>query len=433
MSATTASPAALSHSKSKLALFIWFLSAVFYLYECVLQVSPSVMVQDLMQSFHVNGTQLGNLAAFYFYSYAVMQIPVGVLVDNYNVRWLLTIASGACFLGCLIFSKATVLFHAEIGRLLIGFGSAFAVVSTMKLAANWFNAKHFPLLVGCMVSMGMLGSMIGEKPLALMVAGLGFRPTMMFLALMGLVLTALIFTFVRHSPKKADQTLSFKNAEHNMDNTPLLAGLKIVLTCRQSWLLAAYGGLMFASTSIFGALWGVPFIEQAYGLSRPEAAGIVSYLFLGWMLGAPITGLICELAKTEKTVMTIGAIGAGSAIALIIYCPIFPLWTLSLLMVLFGFFSSFFLPAFSLMRELHSNDYAGAALGFMNMANMIGGALGQPFIGYLLDMTQTASVANGHVYATAGYQMALTALPLMFLLSLVLIPMICIDTLKGNK
>ena len=56
---------------------MWTIAAGFFFYKYLIQVSPSVMTNDLMQAFQVNGAGLGNLSAFYFYAYLVMQIPVG--------------------------------------------------------------------------------------------------------------------------------------------------------------------------------------------------------------------------------------------------------------------------------------------------------------------------------------------------------------------
>ena len=179
---------------------VWFLTALFYLYENILQVSPGVMVPDLMASFSINSAALGGLIGFFFYAYASMQIPVGVLVDNYNARFLLTGATLSCIVGCVLFATATHVAVAAVGRLLIGFGAAFAAVCSMKIASNWFPAKQFSLLVGLMVTMGMLGSMIGEKPLAHLVDYMGWRYTVLTLAACGVVLVILIFSIILHSP-----------------------------------------------------------------------------------------------------------------------------------------------------------------------------------------------------------------------------------------
>jgi len=422
---STLNPHSQKNVSAALPWIIWFLAALFYFYENIIQVSPGVMVPDLMSTFSINSAALGSLIAFFFYSYASMQIPVGVLVDHYDARFLLTAATLSCVVGCILFGTATSLPIAAAGRMLIGVGAAFAAVCSMKLAANWYPGKQFSLLVGLMVTIGMLGSMVGEKPLALLVDRIGWRHSILWLAAAGVVLAILIVCIVRHSPTHLKKANALKREESKPRTQPIWHGLRQVIACRQSWMLAIYGGLMFASTSIFGGLWGVPFLMQVHHLNRPDAAGVVSMLFFGWVIGAPLTGVLVNLVNSHKKILWTGSIGALSVILLMLYVPSLSIMTLSILLVCFGFFSSCFLPSFTLMHDLHSDGNSGAALGFMNTANMVGGAVGQPLIGILLDWTWDGTLLHhARVYSTSSYQCALLALPIMIAISLLLLPFI---------
>lgn len=404
---------------------VWSLAALFYLYENLIQVSPGVMVPDLMKAFSINSAALGSVIAFFFYSYAGMQIPVGVLVDNYNARFLLTGAALSCALGCVLFATANSILMIAIGRLLIGFGAAFAAVCAMKLAANWFPPKKFSFLVGLMVTIGMMGSMIGGTPLALLVGNIGWRHTMLILAIIGIIVAILIMLVVRHSPNHSDKTNVSRKQDKKERNQPLLQGLLSVLKCRQSWLLATYGGLIFASTSIFGGLWGVPFLMKAYSLDKPTAAGIVSMIFFGWVIGSPLSGILTSVLNSYKKVLWLSSVGCLVVMLAVLYIPNLPTFLLSVLIFGFGLFSSFFLPSFTLMHDLHVNESSGAALGFMNAANMIGGAVGQPLIGVLLDATWNGTLINNErIYSVTDYQYAFACFPIMLIISLTLIPFI---------
>ncbi len=111
-------------SKSRyLPWLIWFLGAFFYFYENLLQVSPSVMVQDLMHALSIDAGGLGLLAGAFFCGYAPTQIPAGVLADHYSVRMLLGSAITFCVIGCLLFVSSHGIYQAAFGRLLIGIGS----------------------------------------------------------------------------------------------------------------------------------------------------------------------------------------------------------------------------------------------------------------------------------------------------------------------
>ena len=144
--------------------FIWLLGCSFYFYENLIEVSPGVISDKLINDFGIHGAVLGSAIAFFFYAYAPMQMPVGVLVDNFNVRYLLTGATLSCVAGCFLFAVAPSIIFIGAGRFFIGFGAAFAAVCTMKIATNRFSPKQFSLLVGFMVAIGMSGSIFGRGP-----------------------------------------------------------------------------------------------------------------------------------------------------------------------------------------------------------------------------------------------------------------------------
>ena len=397
---------------------MWGLAAFFYFYEVFIQVSPGVMVPELMRAFAINAAAVGNLAAFYFYIYAPMQIPVGLLIDRYGPRRLMTLAATCCALGCFLFGTAKILGIAEIGRLFIGFGSAFAVVGCLNIAAVWFPVRRFAFLTGLMVTIGSLGAIGAEAPLALLVSSMGWRTSMLILAVIGLILSILIWLCIRDKQNPGMQLVQSKRA-------PFLAALFQVIKGKQSWIIAIYGGLVFAPTSIFGGLWGVPFLVSAYHLDRPVAAGVMSMLFIGWVVGGPIGGWCSDYIHRRLPTLYIASIGALITLTTVIYVPNLTLFHLNVLLFAFGFFSSWFLPSFSIIREIHSSSATATALGFMNGINMVGGAAGQPFVGFLLDLCWKGNMLEGaRVYTLANFHSALIAIPIMLTASLFFVPFI---------
>lgn len=399
---------------------VWSLAALYYFYEFFLQVSPSVMVPDLMKSFHVSAEALGILGGVYFCAYAGMQIPAGVLLDRFGPRKILTFASFVCVIGALSFSLTTQLYAALIARFLIGFGSAFAVVSCLKLAANWFPTTRFALLTGLMLTVGMSGAIGGETPLALMVKNMGWRDSLMILATVGAVLCVLIFSIVRDKPKHAKSTQETKETWSN-----LYKGLRYIIVNKHTWFAAIYGGLMFAPTSVLGGLWGVPYLVAHYQISGATAGSVISMLFVGWAVGSPIGGWISDYLSRRKPTMIVGSIGALISILLFLYANDLSLWTSGFLLFCFGFFSSGFLPVFSLIREINPPQVNASAMGFTNTLNMVGGAVLQPFVGWMLDHLWQGNMQHGvRIYALSSYDLALSILPVLIIIALVILPFV---------
>ncbi len=140
-----------TRTTKKIGIFAWLiigLAMLFYLYDFFLQVSPGVMVQQLMKSFNLEAFQLGNLSAFYFYIYTIIQVPVGVLYDRFGVRWLMIGAVAVSTIGSFLFGLSMHIGLAQFSRFLMGLGSSFAFVGVLKIAATYLPANRIAIVTG---------------------------------------------------------------------------------------------------------------------------------------------------------------------------------------------------------------------------------------------------------------------------------------------
>lgn len=407
--------------KSFIPWIVWGLGCLFYFYESLLQVSPSVMSHELMQDFSVTSHTLGIMAGVYFYSYAVMQLPAGVLLDYFGPRRLLTIATLICALSTIAFGQTHNFYMACLARLMIGFGSAFAAVGTMKLAANWFPSERFALLTGIMVTIGMLGAIGGEAPLALLIDRYDWRTSLSIMGVIGIGLAFLIFIIAKDSPGKRKSL--YQPKEGHEEEERIIPSLLALIKNKQLWLIASYGGLMYMWTPVFCGLWGVPFLMTKMNISKAVAANYISLVFVGWAVASPLWGLLSTRIGRRKPPLYAGSIGALLCSILFIYAPITSESLLEVLLLLFGVFSAGFLPAFAIAKEICDKRYVATSLSFMNMMNMVGIALAQPAIGYILDALWQGDMSNNvRVYSLAAYYKALAILPLGILVSLIILP-----------
>src|SRR3990167_2881206 len=120
------------------AILVISLCACYLFYKYVLQIYPSIITQPLMQIFQITATDLGYLAATFYYTYTIMQIFTGVLIDKYGARRLSSFAILCCAIGAITFAYSYHLYLAIFSRALMGFGVAFATVAYMRVAAAWF-------------------------------------------------------------------------------------------------------------------------------------------------------------------------------------------------------------------------------------------------------------------------------------------------------
>jgi MFS family permease len=402
-----------------LAWVMWGLGALFYFYVYLLQVSPSVMIGELMQSFDITAVHMGYFAAIYFFTYAPLQIVVGILLDKYGPHRLLTAACGACVVGSVLFASTSHFAVAMIGRALIGFGSAFSIVGCMKIISNWFPEKHFALMFGLVLSIGMLGAIAGLTPLKLMLEYVGsWRYCLYSLAIAGAVIMLLMQFVLRDKPTPTT------GPSNEATDPGMSTALRLILSNPQSWLVSLYGGLMFAPTTVLGSFLGVKFIACAYHMNDIQASSMTGLLFIGWAVGSPLAGWCSDKIGRRLPTMYLSTCLSATLLSAVLYLPLSNL-LLGLALFGFGFASSGFLSAFALIKEINPRQYDATTLGFMNTVNMLGGAFLAPVTGFLLDFYWSGKKISGApLYVPEDYQAALTILPITMLLAGVVLPFI---------
>lgn len=404
---------------SLLPWIVWGLGCVFYFYESLLQMSIGVMSSELMRDFAITSQTLGFLSGIFYYSYSPMQLPCGILMDHFGPNRVLTVATIVCALSTIAFGMTNSLSMACVTRLMIGFGSAFAAVGTMKLAANWFSADRFALLTGLLVTIGMLGAIGAETPLALLIEYNGWRHCMIIMGCVGLFLALLIFIVAKDHPEMLSKKV---HAPLAPPQDSVLTSFHALLKNRQLWLIASYGGLMYMATPVFCGLWGVPFLMYKMHVAKTIASNYISLVFLGWAVASPLWGILSNRIGLRKPPMFFGAIGALITSLLFIYAPIGSGWLMGSLLFAFGVSSAGFLCAFSVAKELCSKHYVASGLGLMNMLNMVGIAIAQPFIGFILDQFWTGEYINQvRVYPIQAYHVGLAILPIGMFISLLIL------------
>lgn len=390
-----------------LAFSMCALAAIFYCYEYYLRVAPSVMSAELKSTFNLSDAAFGHLAACYYYAYTPMQIPVGMLLDRFGPRRVLTLACLICALGTYVFAATHSVLLAQLGRFFVGFGSAFAYVGILKISDVWLPKKYFALMAGIGTALGMLGAIGGALSMAAMVSLMGWQSTLYYSVVAGLILTVILWLVLKDEP----------NADHPSAKTHsipsgvvVLQGLSKMVRNRQMWINGLIGCLTFLPISAFAELWAVPFLETV-GFTRSEAALGSSLMFLGFALGGPIWGILSDIFKNRRYPMIIGSLMAALFLLLLIQFPSNSKpWMYSLLF-LSSVFASVEILVFAVSNDQNSKDVTATAAAFTNMMTMIGGALLPPIIGKILDLT--VKVVDGMpYYSSSDYTFSLMALPL---------------------
>lgn len=385
------------------------------MYEFILQVAPSVMAESMMKTFGVTGQGFGVISAFYFYAYAPTQLPAGVLYDRYGPRKLMTFAIILCALGSAFFASTDSVLTACIGRFLIGIGSAFSFIGVLVLLARWFPPYYFAILAGIAQLMSSVGAMFGEVPLAALIGQVGWRNASFILSGVGFILAGFFWIFIRDYPHQQNQTIP----NHYLRDE----WKRLIAVCKHAhtWIIGSYAFAIWTPIAVFAALWGVPYLQEKFQITVVAASGLCSMIWLGIGIGSPLLGWFSDIIESRRIALITSAIlGLVSTIAILYWPNITYGWSYVVLFVL-GLGAGGQTVSFAVVKENNSPEFVGTASGFNNLSVLIGGAIFQPLVGYILQHSGSWRLVDGvHVYGVASYQIALLVMPLCFFASLII-------------
>lgn len=382
---------------------MWGLGAAFYLIGFYQRVAPAVITRELMSEFTIGAAALGNLAAFYYYSYVAIQIPAGVLADRWGPRRVLTAGAVIAAAGTLMFALATDYAAAGLGRLLIGGSVGVAFVSMLKLAGHWFAPTRFAMISGLALACGVLGAVSAGVPLRLLVDAFGWRNVMSVAAVLTGALAVAIWLAVRDDPAERGYASYAPTAPTR--HTPILQGIRRALATRNVWLVFLISGAVSGPALTFGGLWGVPFLSTHYQLSTSQASLVTSLVLVCWAVAGPFVGALSDRMRRRKPLYVMGALLAAAGWCCALLLPQLPLTLLVLLLGFTGCASSAVMVGFAIAKESAPAALAGTAGGIANMGNMLGGMIMQPAVGWMLDRRWTGTMANGvRIYDFDAYR-----------------------------
>ncbi len=410
------------HPPASVAWAIWCLGAALYFIGFYQRVSPAVITNELTEAFALTAAGLGNLSAFYFYSYVAMQIPTGILADRLGPRRLLTAGAIIAGLGTAVFAMAPDVSIANLGRLLIGASVGVAFVSMLKLAAHWMPPRQYALASGIALAVGVFGAVTAGAPLRLLVNEFGWRNVMWMSATLTVLLAIATWLMVRDDPAERGYASYFEGTHGTAHDTHLFDDLKEVLRSRNVVLLFFIAGVASAMVLTFAGLWGVPFLITHYGLTPTNAAGLCSAMMVAWAIGSIGYSAASDRLGRRKP-LYIGGLAISLILwAALIYVQHWPYAVLCVLLCAIGFFSGCFIVSFAFAKESGPARLAGTVSGISNMGVIQGPMYMQPLVGFFLDRHWHGALVDGkRVFDFASYQQGFSLMLVWGVIALVLL------------
>lgn len=391
--------------------FVCYMAAVFYCYEYILRILPSTITSELMLKYDITAVGYAQFATLYYISYSLVQVPAGILFDRYCVKNILSLSCILCVVGSYFFHYYDSYLIGLVSRFIIGFGSAFGFIGVLKLASVWLSPNRFAMISGITTALGMIGAMAGSIYITKYTYTVGIDVASNTLIICGIILTLMLYVCI----VKKDEDIPSSSKRN------FLKELKDVIKNKQVWLSGLIGLLLFSSLSVFAELWGGQYLISS-GFTSIESSYMISMVYLGWAIGAPLQGWISDVIENRKKPIIINSILVIVTILIFILLNSKSILINSILLFLYGLFCSSEVIVFAISKESCPN-MTGTAIAITNAIVMISGFTLTTLFGLILDFSWSShsTVINGlHTYLFVDYQMASYLLPVSIIVSLIL-------------
>ncbi len=367
---------------------MWGILAVSFLLAIFLRLSTSVISDNLQNELGFTQLQISNISTLTLYSYAFMQIPLGLMIDKYGPRKISSIGMIIAGLGTVLFGTMNNIYLAYISRIMIGAGTAGIILCIMKIQVNWFKQEEFTKATSRMSLMASLGAVCATFPLAMLNNLIGWRNNFIFIGSLGIIIGIIIYIKLKDTPTEYGFEVNISNEKE--ESIKLKDGLVSVFKNKATWYNSFIMFSLVGITTAFSSLWIVPYISDVYKVETNVAAFIASFLTYGMVVGSVLMNSIYSRIKEHK--LKVIRICGITNIFIWTYIVIInnvkpPIMILPVLFFIVGCLNMSHLEAFNDVKRKNKEKYSGLSTSVINTSEFIGSGIINMFIALVIQST----------------------------------------------
>jgi sugar phosphate permease len=407
-------------------VLMWLVPMSFFSYQFILRLWPGLMMNPIMEQLSIDASEFGVLAAYYYYGYAGLSIPVAILLDRFGARYIVALGALLCGMATLVFTYTDSYYMALGARFVVGAGSAVGFLGVSKVVSEWFSKESYARMIGLSFTFGLMGAIYGGKPVSVLIETYEWQNVALAFAAVAIVIAGVSYVCLS-SPELQREAAETEGVSAQKPSYRAVFSSPII------WLLGVSNLLMVGSLEGFADVWGITYLVHAYSITKSDAAGLVSLVFVGMLFGGPILAACSK--KVGDYAVVVGAGLVMMSIFIILFAnPLYDPLLLSVLFFVLGVMCCYQVIVFSAGANLVASQNLGVAVAFLNCVNMLGGSFFHTVIGRTLDFFWTGSIADGiKTYDLEAYKYAISIIPICTVLGSALMLFIGVYAFKQNK
>ena len=344
----------------------------------------------LMRSFDIKEAALGFIGSTYFYTNLIFTFFSGMLLDLFSPKRLVISAICISLCGLIYFIVIPSIFSLVIWRLAAGVTCAFTITGTLKIIAEYFYDQERGLAIGLVNTVVFLAGIISQLPFSLVLKNLGINIALLIVFGMGFCSLCLVYFFISHH----------KQIKHNTNFIHTIISTCKIFSDFKNLCAALFACFTNLPLFILGALWGSAYLMRVYNMRSGLAAVIVSMLFLGHMIGAPVFGFLTDRMRSRRGLSLFGAgmaIISALLISLFSYHPFCEEVMLCVLFFFLGVSTSSQIISWTFVVSNSRKDSVARAVSLVGLISVFGGVVFQPMFGLLVQ--HSGNLVHGYQQA----------------------------------
>lgn len=361
---------------------VWGVGVFAYAMAILQRTSLGVAVAPATERFHVGASVLSTFSVVQLLTYALMQVPVGVLLDRFGARVL--VAGGAAVMasGQALLALTHDPGGALLARILVGGGDAMTFISVLRLIPAWFPARRVPLMTQLTGQLGQLGQVVSTIPLVAALAGPGWTAAYLGAAGLAVVAVVLVITVVRDAPVQRSvppADLSWRQAGRDLRSSFLQPGTRLGLWSHFS---TQFSGMVFT------LLWGYPFLTIGLGYGPRLAGTLLTVMVLAGPAIGPVLGQLTGRYPLRRSnlIFTVLTTTVLAWTAVLVWPGRAPLPLVVLLLLVLATNGPASAIGFDFARSFNPAGRLGTATGIVNMGGFTASLVTIFAIGVILDL-----------------------------------------------
>jgi sugar phosphate permease len=368
--------------------------------------SLGIMAPSISQNMALSPATLSVVASSFFFAYALMQIPSGMLLDRFGARRTLAFLLLFTTAGAALFSIAENASQLIAARILMGIGCAGIFSGAFFVVNQWVSSDRVITQTALLNSFAAIGGLCATAPLAALLIIYDWRDCFwVFTIGVGILLLAVLLG-LREPPKT-----TVSSAARHETIGQILAGVRGALAQPGMKRLLVVGVPISCQTTIIGA-WGAPYLCDVHQLDDIQRGSIMLAMAVTGIFGHSFYGYIARLLNSVRTPIVGGGMIVCLMLSILAAISQPPIWLVTTVFAVLGFVTMYPMVAFAHARGLVPTEIVGRGVAVTNMGIMMAIALSQLLFGWIIGLYPTVNGVSPELAYRAGFA-ALAGLSLL--------------------